>query len=66
MSVGNAVRFAVIGINHSHIFGQIESLLDAGAEFVSFFAKEDELAARLLARYPQARRVDDKRADSRG
>ena len=50
MSVGNAVRFAVIGINHNHIFSQIESLLGAGGEFVSFFAKEDELAASFSAR----------------
>jgi|SRR3954466_3112837 predicted dehydrogenase len=55
------VRFAVIGINHNHIFGQVDALLNAGAEFVSFFAPEDELALPFADRYPQARRVSDKR-----
>jgi predicted dehydrogenase len=57
----SGIRFAVIGINHNHIFGQVDALLGAGAEFVSFFAREDELAAPFAERYPQARRVDDAR-----
>jgi predicted dehydrogenase len=55
------IRFAVIGINHNHIFGQVDALLGAGAEFVAFFAPEDELARPFADRYPQARRVTDKR-----
>jgi len=31
-----ALRFAVIGINHAHIHGQIDCLLRAGAAFVGF------------------------------
>ncbi|MGV1894155.1 gfo/Idh/MocA family oxidoreductase [Agrobacterium vitis] len=57
----SALRFAVIGINHDHIFGQIAFMLDAGAEFSTFFAEEDELAQAFAARYPQARRVADRR-----
>ena len=55
------IRFAVIGINHNHIFGQVDALLNAGAEFVSFFAPEEELARPFADRYPQAKRVSDKR-----
>ena len=33
------IRFAVIGINHNHIFGQVNALLGAGATFVGFFAQ---------------------------
>lgn len=55
------IRFAVIGINHNHIFGQVDALLGAGAAFVSFFAKEDDLAASFAERYPQAERVHDAR-----
>ena len=51
------IKFAVIGINHGHIFGQVECLLREGAELVSFFAPEDDLAREFSARYPQARRV---------
>ncbi|RWX79333.1 Gfo/Idh/MocA family oxidoreductase [Neorhizobium lilium] len=55
------VRFAVIGINHNHIFGQANCLLDAGAEFTGFYAQEDDLAAEFAAKYPQAKRYDDPR-----
>ncbi|RYE83230.1 MAG: Gfo/Idh/MocA family oxidoreductase [Hyphomicrobiales bacterium] len=56
------IRFAVIGINHSHIYGQVDCLLAAGAEFVAFHAIEDDLATPFGEKYPQARRVGDKRA----
>ena len=52
------IRFAVIGINHNHIFGQVNSLLGAGATFVGFFAPEDDLAADFAPRYPQAFSLD--------
>ncbi len=57
-----SIRFAVIGINHNHIYGQVDCLLDAGAEFVSFHAIEDDLAKAFGDKYPQAKRVSDKRA----
>ena len=56
------IRFAVIGINHNHIYGQVDCLLAAGAEFVSFHAIEDDLSKAFGEKYPQARRVSDKRA----
>src|SRR6202035_3277614 len=52
------IPFAVIGINHNHIFGQVNALLGAGATFAGFFAPEDDLAADFAARYPQAVRLD--------
>jgi hypothetical protein len=55
------VRFAAIGLNHSHIYGQTKALLDAGAELVYVYAEEDDLAAAYLKAYPQVRRVADKR-----
>jgi predicted dehydrogenase len=56
------VRFAAIGLNHDHIYGMTDQLLAAGGELVAFHAAEDELAARYAARFPQARRVADRRA----
>ena len=41
------IRFAAIGINHNHIYGQVDCLLRAGAEFVAFHAVEDDLAAAV-------------------
>jgi predicted dehydrogenase len=56
------IRFAAIGINHGHIYGQVDCLLREGAEFVAFFAAEDDLAVAFAAKYPQAARVADRRA----
>ncbi|HZA00865.1 MAG TPA: Gfo/Idh/MocA family oxidoreductase [Hyphomicrobiaceae bacterium] len=54
------LRFAVIGVDHGHIFGQVDTLLRAGAELVSFYA-DSGLVGAFLERYPLARRVDDRR-----
>jgi len=52
-----AVRFAVIGINHNHIYGQTQLLLKAGAEFVSYFAVEPELLQEFGKAFPMARQA---------
>ncbi|NTF89022.1 Gfo/Idh/MocA family oxidoreductase [Agrobacterium rhizogenes] len=57
----SALRFAAIGINHDHIYGQVNVMLRAGAELVAFHAIEDDLAAVFAERFPQAKRVADKR-----
>lgn len=56
-----SIRFAAIGLNHSHIYGQVDCMLAADAEFVSFYAPEDHLAKPFAEKYPQAKRVADKR-----
>ncbi len=49
------IRFSVIGINHNHIYGQVDSVRRGGGELVSFFAPEQDLAAAFAKRYPQAK-----------
>ncbi|MEO8135352.1 MAG: Gfo/Idh/MocA family oxidoreductase, partial [Betaproteobacteria bacterium] len=56
-----AIRFATIGINHTHIYGQTRAMLNAGAELVAVHAEEDDLVADYIKAFPQARRVADKR-----
>jgi predicted dehydrogenase len=56
------LKFAAIGINHSHIYGQVDCLKTAGAQFVAFHAIEDDLAAAFGAKYPEAKRVADPKA----
>lgn len=56
------IKFAAIGLNHSHIYGQVDCLLREGAEFVAFHAPEDVLAEPFGQKYPQAKRVADRRA----
>ncbi|MBA3325891.1 MAG: Gfo/Idh/MocA family oxidoreductase [Rhodobacteraceae bacterium] len=53
----SALQFAAIGINHDHIYGQVNCLLRAGAELAAFHAAEDDLAAEFARAFPQARRV---------
>jgi predicted dehydrogenase len=55
------IKFAAIGINHPHIYGQVDCLKDAGGQFVAFHAVEDDLAADFAAKYPEAKRVADPR-----
>lgn len=49
------IRFAVIGVNHGHIYGQVGAVQRGGGELVSFYAPEPELAAQFQQRFPQAR-----------
>src|SRR4029077_16597219 len=49
------IRFAVIGINHSHINNQIQTVVRGGGQLVSFYAKEPDLAAAFAKRFPDAR-----------
>ena len=55
MSSQPTIRFAAIGLNHGHIYGQTNLLLRAGAELVSFYAPEPDLVAQYSQTYPQAR-----------
>src|SRR6185436_1563427 len=49
------IRFSVIGLNHGHINNQTNVVLQGGGELVSFYAKEPELAADFVKRFPQAK-----------
>jgi predicted dehydrogenase len=49
------IRFAAIGLNHSHINSQVETMIRSGGQLVSFFATEPDLAAPFAKRYPGAK-----------
>jgi len=55
MNSKSTIRIAAVGLNHGHIYGQVDLLLRAGAELVAFYAVEPDLAAQFSSRYPQAR-----------
>ena len=57
MAAQKKIRFSAININHGHIYNQTDALLDAGAEMVSFYSKEADLAAQYGQKYPQARQA---------
>ena len=55
------IRFAAVGLDHSHAFGQIQGLLDQGCQLVGF-SSEDPSAAVAQAsrqRWPDVTWVDD-------
>ena len=49
------IKFAVIGLNHSHIYGQISVVERGGGELVSFYAKEGNLVSEFAKRYPKVK-----------
>jgi predicted dehydrogenase len=57
----SALRFAAIGLDHPHIFGQVAALLAAGGELVALHSADDGLAAGFMRAFGGARRVDDER-----
>src|SRR5688572_25515326 len=52
-----SIKFAAIGLNHGHINSQCEAVIRNGGQLVSFYAKEDDLAANFSKRYPNAKRA---------
>ncbi len=59
VALGNepGVKFSVININHSHIYGMVDAVTRGGGQLVSFYAKEPDLASAFAKRYPQAKPV---------
>ena len=56
------IRFAVIGANHGHIYGQVSSVTRGGGELVSYYIKEPEIRDAFAKRFPNAKAVADERA----
>src|SRR3954471_8347400 len=55
------LKFAVIGINHSHINSQVGAVLRGGGELVSVYAKEPDLLDAFVKRFPQAKRAREEK-----
>ncbi len=47
-----SIRFAVIGINHDHIYGMVNALITGGGTLVKIYAKEPDLLQVFRKRYP--------------
>ena len=55
------IRFSVIGINHAHIYSQVDAVTRGGGQLVAFHSKEDDLANAFLKKYPKATKVIDEK-----
>jgi predicted dehydrogenase len=49
------IRFSVISINHSHIYGMCNAVIKGGGELVAVYAKETDLLAQFTRSFPQAK-----------
>ena len=49
------IRFSVININHSHIYGMVEAVTRGGGQLVSVYAKEADLVVAFAKRYPSVK-----------
>ena len=49
------IKFSVIGINHGHIYSQVDAVIRGGGQLVSLYAKEPDLVAEFTKRYPQVK-----------
>ena len=58
------IKFAVIGINHAHINSQVEAVQRGGGELVSVYAKEPDLTAAFLKRFPAGEDGPKRKRDS--
>ena len=51
------IKFAVININHPHIYGMTDAIKRGGGELVSVYAKEADLLAAFVKTYPEAKQA---------
>lgn len=49
------IKFAVISINHPHIYGMTDAIKRGGGELVAVYAKEADLLAAFSKAYPEAK-----------
>ena len=59
--VGRPIRFSAVGLDHAHVFGQIEGLLGQGCELAGF-SSDDESAAvarTVRERWPHVEWIRD-------
>jgi hypothetical protein len=54
---GAGIRFAAVGLDHAHIFGQISGLLGQGCELVGISSddRDASVATEVRSRWPDVR-----------
>ena len=52
------IRFAAIGFEHAHIYGQVKVMLEAGAELTAFHDVDPQRVARFAAAFPQSAQAE--------
>lgn len=60
-TIAPRIRFSVININHGHIYGMANAVINGGGELVAVYAKEPDLLTAFTKQFPQARVANDPR-----
>jgi predicted dehydrogenase len=55
------IKFSVIGINHDHIYSQVEATIRGGGELFSFYVKEPDLAQNFAKKFPHAKQANSEK-----
>lgn len=55
------IQFSVININHSHIYGMVDAVIRGGGHLISVYAKEPDLLANFVKKYPTVKTATDER-----
>lgn len=55
MAAPNRIKFAVINIDHPHIYGMTEAIKRGGGELVALYAAQPDLTAAFLKSFPEAK-----------
>jgi predicted dehydrogenase len=50
-----SIRFSVIGLNHGHIYGMVEALIEGGGQLVAVYSGEPELLPAFTKLYPNVK-----------
>ena len=53
--IANRIKFAVINIDHPHIYGMTDAIKRGGGELVGLYAKQADLVNAFLKTYPEAK-----------
>ena len=51
----NRIKFAVINIDHPHIYGMTDAIKRGGGQLTTLYAKQPDLTAAFLKAYPEAK-----------
>ena len=51
----DSIRFSVTGINHNHIYGMVDALINGGGKMVAVYSREAGLLPDFTRRYPDVK-----------
>src|SRR6516225_8389585 len=54
-TAASRIKFAVINIDHPHIYGMVDAIKRGGGELTALYAKQPDLTAPFLKAYPEAK-----------